>query len=249
MAQSNSTNPERLIRQQSHAVFDCPIKYQLNKKVFNMNEITNKVNEINALHKLAMHSAQEAVTYANKIGKLLLDAKVEIPHGQFLKWIENNLLISPRQAQRYILSASGKDLKLSDFGTKNDKMSHLHLSQPDDRVMNPAWIPSAGYWFKCIDQNQLYVIAPDRICSGDFHITKFQLNEGSTLDKLEIDCDKEMHWTRQPVMASKVELMLHIFGLNYPEERNWKVLKREGIDSPVGIASEYPSSDKEKINV
>lgn len=215
-----------------------------------MNELTNKVNEINNLHQLAINSANEAIGYANQLGRLLIDIKIQVPHGSFTKWIEENLTISPRQAQRYMQSASGKDLKISDLSNKNDKMSQLSSDDYLDRITkNPVWIPLPGYWFKCIHQNALYVIAPDRRHPEDFHITKFQLLEGSTFDDLEIDWDQELHSTKQPVMATKVQGMLHIFGLDYPETKDWMELKRKGIDKPVGMADHYPTSDEEIANV
>ena len=35
-------------------------------------------------------------------GKLLLDAKQKVGHGNFGKWIEDNCQITPRQCQRYM---------------------------------------------------------------------------------------------------------------------------------------------------
>ena len=226
------------------------LSLQINKKELIMTELLSKVNEINNLHQLAINSAKEAVTYANKIGTLLLEVKAEIPHGRFIKWIEDNIAISPRQAQRYMQAASGKDLKISDFGNKNDKMSQLPRDGYLDRItMNPVWIPPAGHWFKCVDQNTLFVIVPDRRHSEDFHITKFQLLDGSTMNDLQIDWDKELHWTKQPVMASKVEGMLHIFGLDYPEKKDWRFIKRAGLDEPLGISDISPALGEEITNV
>jgi len=215
-----------------------------------MNELINKVNEINNLHQLAINSANEAIGYANQLGRLLIDIKIQVPHGSFTKWIEENLTISLRQAQRYMQSANGKNLKISDFSNKNDKMSQLSSDDYLDRItMNPVWIPPAGHWSKCIHQNVLFVVVPDRLHPEDFHITQFQLLEGSTLANLEIDWDKELHWTKQPVMASKVEGMLHIFGLDYPEKKDWRWIEREGLDAPMGIADSYPITDEEVKNV
>lgn len=214
-----------------------------------MNEPINKVNQINNLHQLAINSANEAVGYANQLGRLLTDIKVEIPHGSFTKWIEENLTISPRQAQRYMQAGNGKDLKITDFSNKNDKMSHLASDAYLDRItMNPVWIPLAGCWFKCIHQNELFAIVPDKLHPEDFHITKFQLLEGSTLDDLNIDWDQDLHWTKQPVMASKVEGMLHAFGLDYPESKEWFWMRRAGLESPMGVA-EFSTSDEEVKNV
>jgi hypothetical protein len=201
-----------------------------------MNELSNKVNEINELHKLAITSANAAVNYAKQIGQLLLEAKKELPHGKFLNWLDENIEVSKRQAQRYMEAASGKDLRLSDFSTKNDMMSHLE-EDSKHRMFNPVWIPSDGHWFKCIDQDSIFIIAPDRLHPEDFHITKFKLLEGSTIDDCKIDWNRndEIHWTRQPVMAKKVEGILQVFGLFYPETKKWKSMVKEGLDFPVGI--------------
>ncbi len=202
-----------------------------------MNELSNKVNEINELHKLAITSANEAVNYAKQIGQLLLEAKAELPHGKFLNWIKDNIEVSQRQAQRYMQAASGKDLRLSDFNLKNDMMSHLKEEDPKHRMFNPVWIPPDGHWFKCIDQDSIFIIAPDRRHPEDFHITKFKILEGSTIDNPEIDWDRndEIQWTKQPVMARKVEGMLQVFGLFYPETKNWSFMVKEGLDFAVGI--------------
>jgi hypothetical protein len=226
------------------------LSLQINKKELIMTELLSKVNEINNLHQLAMSAAKDAVTYAKKIGTLLLESKSEIPHGKFIKWIEENTSISPRQAQRYMRVASGKDLKISDFSNKNDKMSYLSSDEYLDRItMNPVWVPPAGHWFKCIHENALFALVPDKLHPEDFHITKFQLLEGSTLDDLEIDLDKELHWTKQPVMASKVEGMLHVFGLDYPETKDWWWVKRMGMDEPLGIADTSTASGEKIKNV
>jgi hypothetical protein len=226
------------------------LSMQINNKDLIMNELIIKVNEINNLHHLAIKSAKEAVNYANQIGKHLLEAKAKIPHGKFISWIEDNLAISPRQAQRYMQAASGKDLKISDFSNKNDKMSLLSSDEYLNRItMHPVWVPPAGHWFKCIHENALFAIVPDRLHPEDFHITKFQLVEGSTMNNLEIDWDKELHWTKQPVMASKVEGMLHVFGLDYPESMNWMFMIRVGLDEPIGIADTLPALGEEIANV
>ena len=104
-----------------------------NKPIVNHKNGIKHVNEINNLHQLAMSAAKDAVTYAKKIGTLLLESKSEIPHGKFIKWIEENTSISPRQAQRYMRVASGKDLKISDFSNKNDKMSYLTCTKTGNK--------------------------------------------------------------------------------------------------------------------
>lgn len=217
-----------------------------------MNELLNKVNEINNLHKMAITSANDAVNYAKQIGQLLLEVKAELPHGKFLNWINDNIDVSQRQAQRYMQAASGKDLRLSDFSSKSDMMSHLKEDDPKVRMFNPVWIPPDGHWLKCIDQDSIYIIAPDRLHPEDFHITKFKLLEGSTIDDPKIDWDKneEIEWTRQPVMARKVEGMLQVMGLFYPETKEWKFIEKEGLDFAVGVTKDdYAPIHKRGSNV
>jgi hypothetical protein len=205
-----------------------------------MNELSNKVNEINNLHKSAINSANNAVNYAKKIGQLLLEIKAELPHGKFSSWVADNIDVSERQAQRYMQAASGKNLRISDFSLKNDMMSDLKEDDPKYRMLNPVWIPPNGHWFKCIDQDSIYIIAPDRLHPEDFHITKFKLLKGSTIDDPKIDWDKnqEIEWTRQPVMAKKVEGMLQVMGLFYPETKAWKFVVKEGLDFAVGVSKD-----------
>ncbi len=69
------------------------------------------------------------------------------------------------------------------------------------------------------------------------------------MNNLEIDWDKELHWTKQPVMASKVEGMLHVFGLDYPETMDWMFMIRAGLDEPIGIADTLPALGEEIANV
>ena len=81
--------------------------------------------EINNLSKQAIASAGEAVEHARKAGELLLEVKNQLPHGQFLQWVKQNITVSLRQAQRYMAAAQGKALVLKDLTGKYDKVSHL----------------------------------------------------------------------------------------------------------------------------
>lgn len=57
---------------------------------------------VNALHERACSSLKDAVQYAIQIGDMLSQQKEELPHGSFLKWVEDNLAFSARTAQNYI---------------------------------------------------------------------------------------------------------------------------------------------------
>jgi hypothetical protein len=56
------------------------------------------VSEINALHKKACHSADNAV----ECGKQLIEAKKAVGHGERLLWVEVNMEFGGSSARRYV---------------------------------------------------------------------------------------------------------------------------------------------------
>lgn len=60
------------------------------------------IAEINNQHELAINAANQAVEHGKRVGELLLQVKAELPHGDFGKWLAENVTVSERQAQRYM---------------------------------------------------------------------------------------------------------------------------------------------------
>ena len=58
--------------------------------------------EINEAHVLAMQHIGAAVANAIKAGELLREAKTTVPHGEWLPWLDANVMFSPRTAQSYM---------------------------------------------------------------------------------------------------------------------------------------------------
>lgn len=58
--------------------------------------------QINERHGTAVRHAQSAIEAAIECGRLLTAAKTQVPHGEWLPWIEDNLSFAPRQAQKYM---------------------------------------------------------------------------------------------------------------------------------------------------
>ena len=87
--------------------------------------------EIAVEHEAAQRYAGKAIEHAKRAGELLEQVKERLPHGEFLPWIDNNLDVSRRQAQRYMRAAKGKPMTPRQI--KNDTVSHL-----------PKWLPPAG---------------------------------------------------------------------------------------------------------
>lgn len=63
---------------------------------------SNLAERINAAHAAAHSAARSAIEHASGCGRLLLEAKAQLAHGEWLPWIEANLSFGSRQAQKYI---------------------------------------------------------------------------------------------------------------------------------------------------
>lgn len=198
-----------------------------------MNELTNKVNEINNLHQLAINSANEAVGYANQLGRLLTDIKIQIPHGSFTKWIEENLTISPRQAQRYMAVASGKDLNISKLGYKNDTLSVLSNEQLFQKYEKPNWIPEIGCWHTAYFNKAGFWIVPYVNDENFFFITQFTKTDDPH-KAIDSECDIIFNGSIEPIHYLSVDVSLHFYGMDYPEKIKWKTYKKDGLSRPFG---------------
>jgi len=55
-----------------------------------------------AEHQAAQRAWEDAVTHAIECGRLLLQAKESVGHGQWMKWLENHFPASVRTAQNYM---------------------------------------------------------------------------------------------------------------------------------------------------
>jgi hypothetical protein len=59
--------------------------------------------EITEAHLNALAAGRSALTYAKRAGELLIDAKEQVPHGEWLPWLSEHCpQVSEQQAQRYM---------------------------------------------------------------------------------------------------------------------------------------------------
>ena len=137
------------------------------------------INEINRLHTLARATAADAIEYARQAGLHLLSVKETQPHGEFGKWLEANVNVSQRQAQRYMAAAQGKAVSMADLTVKYDTVSHL--TQPESTsqvVLKDRWMPKVGYIYLFNDaEGSVYWVTPSIEPAGGFHICKHYSGE------------------------------------------------------------------------
>ena len=93
------------------------------------------IQEINAEHAEAVKHADLAIEHARRAGALLLEVKATLDHGAFLPWIDENVNVSRRQAQRYMRAAQGKPTTAR--AIKNDTVSHF--------ADGANWLPASDH--------------------------------------------------------------------------------------------------------
>lgn len=148
-----------------------------------MSTLATTATEINRLHQEARASAESAVESAKAAGKLLLEAKASMKHGEFLPWIDANTSVSPRQAQRYMAAALGKSGSVRDVFPKSDMMSHLPrpLSRNSQGVWDgDHWKPEPGYLYCISADNGTYWVAPAR--NGGTHVSRLYSDDLMSTD-------------------------------------------------------------------
>ena len=60
------------------------------------------VVQINTAHRNAGISASQAINSAAECGRLLIEAKAIVPHGEWEPWLEAHTEVGSRQAQKYM---------------------------------------------------------------------------------------------------------------------------------------------------
>lgn len=85
------------------------MEVQTNLTVLTKDTTKNYIKEINNLHKKIFGNVRTTLEKAIKIGQLLIECKQEIPHGEWLHWMNINLKFSQEQARRYMRAYGRRD--------------------------------------------------------------------------------------------------------------------------------------------
>ncbi len=147
------------------------------------NQLIILVSEIRRLHDLAETSAKDAVRYAMEAGKLLLQAKSNLPHGEFQKWVKEHLGLPPRRAQRYLQAARGETPKKRLTESKSDTVSHLSkaITKSIGIWNGDNWTPEPG-WSYMFEEDGSYWVTPAK--NGGYHISRLYSGEAlSSVDR------------------------------------------------------------------
>lgn len=183
-------------------------------------------SEINHHHATAQAKAGEAIQHAQAAGRLLLEVKAALPHGEFGKWLEQNITVSVRQAQRYIAVAEGKQVPIRALASKSDTVSHLtEGAEPQipeelrDQLSEPVFSPTAGYWYSTQTEGAHWWLVPSLEHPDYFHVSKLQ--------------GEIVNGTKRPVPAWLVEFHLQWLGMVEPVSLEWRSVEKPGRSHPL----------------
>lgn len=188
---------------------------------------------INRHHAAATRTANEAIQHAKEAGRLLLEVKATLPHGEFILWLRDNVSVSVRQAQRYMSASQGKSTNLEALASKYDAVSHLvepTSPEPPEHLaalFKPDWRPDPGHWYiYATDEHAVWVV-PDAKDTGLFHVSRLYAAEDESL----------FDGTSKPIEAWLVEDYLRIhFGIEDAWLLPWDSKKKSGLSRPFGGA-------------
>ncbi|VTU29498.1 hypothetical protein H6CHR_03207 [Variovorax sp. PBL-H6] len=192
----------------------------------------NLASDINRACEQANEKADEAIGFAKLAGTLLLEAKAALPHGEWLPWLEANVWVTPRQAQRYMQVAQGRPLPVRSLAStsletvssetaKTTPVSHLEVDAPRlfaGDADAAEFVPAAGYCYAVIlPDTTVYAVEPSLKHPGYFFVSKMD----AATDMVD--------YTRRPVAAGWVEVNLQYFGLENPSAVEWRMKPSAGV--------------------
>jgi Protein of unknown function (DUF3102) len=97
------------------------------------NSLADLAARINAEHQAAFGHARQAVQHAAECGRLLIEAKAQVKHGEWLPWLEANTEVGPRQCQKYMRLAEG----WAEIESKCEPNSHLTIDSAMKLLATP----------------------------------------------------------------------------------------------------------------
>lgn len=209
--------------------------------------------DIDRHHELARASAVTAVNHAEQAGKLLIEVKASMTHGEWLPWLQANVTVSPRQAQRYIAVAQGKTPTIRDLAERYDgngacvtpalpapkttTVSHLPADSsavdgdgrgrrpgPPDWIPHPKFIPEADRWCWCAGPGG------QEDAGGISYVVEPSIKHPGFFFVSHLYDDGDTYdCTGRPVRGDWVQETLRQYGLNDPASAVWYAGPSAGV--------------------
>jgi hypothetical protein len=108
------------------------------RKSVDVGRLKTLAEKANREHSQAQGAAGQAVKHSIEAGGLLLKAKEEVGHGNFIKWIKENFEGSERVARKYMRLATGADQKRIDPDGVSSLAEAERLLREQDAEQTPG---------------------------------------------------------------------------------------------------------------
>ncbi|MBW4677147.1 MAG: DUF3102 domain-containing protein [Desmonostoc geniculatum HA4340-LM1] len=153
----------------------------------NLLELANNINEAfersKQFYESGIEALSQAVTSDKEVGELLLKAKVIVPHGEFMQWVEANCKFKMRHAQKLMQVAnnwekivrSWEDAKCATRGAFDSPLPSLRVAialvSTEPKPEAPPPEPTTKY----------KVGLPSHPCYGEVVEVKGELHKGDVI--------------------------------------------------------------------
>jgi hypothetical protein len=130
-------------------------------------QLTNEINQMNALHMQNVQAALESIERAIRIGEWLVRRKAECGHGYWEPWVKQHMVFNVRTASRYMKVYRNRGQLKADTGLteaydmladtgkpsdpKSDIVSDLHLQA------SPEPTPSHPLKMRTSEENEVII--------------------------------------------------------------------------------------------
>jgi Protein of unknown function (DUF3102) len=150
------------------------------------NSLADLAARIKAEHDAVGHALKRGLEHAIAAGRLLIEAKEQLAHGQWLPWLRDHCQVSERMAQRYMLLAR----HAPELSAKSDTVSDLTIRGALEQLAPPPAEPDREDWESICEWVERQLDAP---------FDDFDYSDGKpNLDWLKT---KLMHQAKVPVWA------------------------------------------------
>jgi hypothetical protein len=170
-------------------------------------DLATLADAINAEHVAVCDAIAAGLAHARRAGEMLAQAKAQVPHGEWLPWLERNVRFSARTAQGYIRVAS----RWCEIEPNTQRVAHLSYREalallaepepPDTRL-----IPRDGHALGAWDGHGRTVSINPSTSRGFYFVTLFDLDSGI------------VDGSERPVRTDYIEASLALLN---PADRVW----------------------------
>nr|WP_181374943.1 DUF3102 domain-containing protein [Polaromonas sp. H8N]AWD72268.1 hypothetical protein pH8NP1_p007 [Polaromonas sp. H8N] len=200
------------------------------------------IAQISYHHHQAGIKAAEAIFHAKEAGRLLVEIKAALPHGEFGKWMDDNLNVTSRQAQRYMEAARGKkpeapdakgDKDKTDIKSQLPKLTEIPKLTKPLKLPPPVWQPKDGFSYSGVWDSASYFVGAVFDQPGHFHISRL-MSDRTSLEDGDTRVSNATDFSSATVPANQVQASLQAMGMAEPGKLWWSVQKTAGTDRPFG---------------